>query len=71
MINYSECKLVLDDTRMYDRHLDILKHNGFDVDKIIKIEYSKNDVESDVYFIESRNKIEHVGIYDNKIEFCY
>ena len=71
MINYSECKSVLDDTRMHGMHLDILKNNGFNIDNIIKIDYSKNAVECDVYFIEINKKIQHVGIYNNKIEFCY
>ena len=71
MINYSECRTVLDDTRMHGKHLDVLKDNGFDIDNIIKIDYSKNAVESDVYFVESNNKVQHVGIYNNKIEFCY
>ena len=71
MINYSECRTVLDDTRMHGKHLEVLKDSGFDIDNIIKIGYSRNDVESDVYFIEANNKIQHVGIYNNKIEFCY
>ena len=71
MINFSECKKVIDEIRLNGMHLDTLKNNGFNIDNIIKIDYSKNAVESDVYFIQSNNKIEHVGIYNNKIEFCY
>ena len=71
MINFSECRTVLDDTRMQGMHLDTLTNNGFDVDKIVKVEYSRNNVETDTYFIEAKNKIQHVGIYNNKIEFCY
>ena len=71
MINFSECKKVIDEIRLNGMHLDILKYNGFDIDNIIKIDYSKNAVESDVYFIQTKNKIKHVGIYNNKIEFCY
>ena len=37
MINFSECKSVLDDTRMHGEHLEVLKDNGFDIDNIIKI----------------------------------
>ena len=71
MINFSECKKVIDEIRLNGIHLDILKNNGFDVDKIVKVEYSRNNVETDTYFIEVKNKIQHVGIYNNKIEFCY
>ena len=71
MINYSECKRVVDEIRLKGMHLDILKNNGFNIDNIIKIDYSKNAVKCDVYFIEVKNKIQHVGIYNNKIEFCY
>ena len=71
MINYSECKKVIDEIRLKGMHLDILKNNGFDVDNIIKVDYSRADVETDTYFIQTNNKIEHVGIYNNKIEFCY
>ena len=45
MINYSECRTVLDDTRMHGMHLDILKNNGFNIDNIIKIDIYNNKIE--------------------------
>ena len=70
MINFSECKKVIDEIRLNGMYLDILKNNGFNIDNIVKIDYSKNAVESDVYLFKQKIKLNMLEFTIIKLNFA-
>lgn len=73
LVNLFTCSDMSEQSHVNCMNWDVLRLAGFNPDNFINIHYSTDGSGCDVYNfnIEGSKKVQHVGLYNSKIEFSY